>query len=216
MPQQPKQVREIKVVSTKRGSVNVTKVTTLASSGDVLDPLSAMAMDPLSYPLSAMSVGTANQPPPPPTSSSSKGGTDKNATSSSSGASSSASPSSSSSATDFGLSWELKKSQIRNDYKVVGNITLSGSSVRDFAGSGVEDGSGKRQVDLYSQRLANLERKQMNEDTVEMSQKECESHINKLYRDLDCSWTSDFVFKRLNTISPNLSNFSVTITNIDG
>jgi hypothetical protein len=45
------------------------------------------------------------------------------------------------------------------EFAITGSITLSSSAVNEFAGSGVEDGSGTRTIDRYSQRLANLEKR---------------------------------------------------------
>ncbi len=139
------------------------------------DPLSESAFDPLSDPLSAMSLAQAPTSPIAAVAVSEPVEAIVESSQSSTAAS----------------QWESKKLQIRNDYKVIGNIMLSGSAVREFAGSGVEDGSGKKQVDIYTSRLANLEKKQMSDDVVEMSQKECESHINKLFRDLERAWGND-------------------------
>ena len=168
--------------------------TKVANPLDGFDPLSSMVSnntnnntsgDPLSDPLSAMSMGTTNSNSNPTNSNSNPNSTsienDENINETNNNT------------YDNIVSWDMKKQQIKNDYKVIGNITLSGSAIREFTGSGVEDGSGKKNVsiDVYSQRLANLERNQINEETVEMSQKEMESHINKLYRDLDSAWQSD-------------------------
>lgn len=64
------------------------------------------------------------------------------------------------------------------------------SAIEDFDGSGVEDGSNTRKVmDKYTQRLANLEKKE--ESTVSMTQKEYEEHINKLHISLNQAWAND-------------------------
>jgi len=173
MPHQPKQEREVKVVITNKKASTNSPMQPVA-----FDPLSGpLSLDPMLDPLSAMNLATT------PTAQSAAAiaavAAEVEEEDTSSGPSSAA------------VAWESKKKQIKNDYKVVGNIVLSGSAVREFTGSGVEDGSGQKQVDLYSNRLANLEKKQLSDDTVEMSQKECESHINRLQRDLERAWGND-------------------------
>jgi hypothetical protein len=86
-------------------------------------------------------------------------------------------------------SWNIKKTQILKDYALVGNITMKSSAIDDFDGSGVEDGSNTRKVDLYTQRLASLEKK--DESTVTLTQKEYEDHIKKLSDDLNRAWAKD-------------------------
>jgi hypothetical protein len=93
---------------------------------------------------------------------------------------------------DLQTPWQMKKQQIRKDYNVSGNIILSSSSINEFAGSGVEDGSGTRHVDKYDKRLANLERREMSADEkVEISQKEYENHVEHLFRDLQSAWSRE-------------------------
>jgi len=87
--------------------------------------------------------------------------------------------------------WSIMKQQISRDYTVVGNITVGASSIREFAGSGVEDGSSHRKVDRYTKRLAGLERKEISDDKIELTQKEYAAHIHKLEGDLHTAWAND-------------------------
>ena len=87
--------------------------------------------------------------------------------------------------------WSTMKHQISRDYTVVGNITVGASSIREFAGSGVEDGSSHRAVDRYAKRLANIERKDMSEDKIELTQKEYVAHVKKLEQDMYTAWKND-------------------------
>lgn len=194
MPHQPKQEREVKVINR---IVSTTKKTSGNSPMQpvMFDPLSgpsSVSIDPMLDPLSAMNLAV-------PTTTAAGVNNNNGAAGGTSGLTSSTSVNDLEEADDSlnsgpssaAVAWAAKKLQIKNDYKVVGNIVLSSSAVRDFHGSGVEDGSGQKQVDLYSTRLANLEKKQLSDDTVEMSQKECESHINKLFKDLERAWSND-------------------------
>lgn len=95
-------------------------------------------------------------------------------------------------AEDLQHPWQTKKQQIRKDYNVSGNIVLSSSSLNEFSGSGVEDGSGTRRVDKYDKRLANLERREMSADEkIEISQKEYENHVERLFGDLQQAWARE-------------------------
>lgn len=88
--------------------------------------------------------------------------------------------------------WQIKKQQIRKEYSITGNVVLSSSALNEFSGSGVEDGSGTKRVDKYDKRLANLERREMSADErVELSQKEYENHVEKLFRDLQSAWNRE-------------------------
>lgn len=87
--------------------------------------------------------------------------------------------------------WQIKKQQIIRDYTIIGNITIGASTFNEFAGSGVEDGSSSRKVDIYSRRLANLEKRNVTDDKIELTQKEYEAHILKLTADLDRAWSND-------------------------
>lgn len=87
--------------------------------------------------------------------------------------------------------WSTMKQQILRDYTVVGNITVGASSIREFAGSGVEDGSSSKRVDRYTKRLAGLEKREYAEDKIELSQKEYAAHVQKLESDLHTAWAND-------------------------
>lgn len=87
--------------------------------------------------------------------------------------------------------WQLRKQQILRDYTITGNITVSSSVINEFSGSGVEDGSATRHLDKYTQRLANLERRYVSEEKVQLSFKEYEDHIRKLSDDLTRAWAND-------------------------
>jgi hypothetical protein len=93
--------------------------------------------------------------------------------------------------------WQLKKLQILKDFSMSGNITLSSNVINEFAGSGVEDGSGARHLDKYTQRLASLVKRQVSQEKVELSQKEYEDHITKLSTDLNRAWAND---ERVNSL----------------
>lgn len=88
--------------------------------------------------------------------------------------------------------WQIKKSAIKNEYTITGNVTVKSSALAEFVGSGVEDGSSARKVDKYDKRLASLEKRVNSADAkIEISQKEYESHIEKLNADLHKAWQSD-------------------------
>jgi hypothetical protein len=87
--------------------------------------------------------------------------------------------------------WSTMKHQIARDYTVIGNITVGASSIREFTGSGVEDGSSSRKVDRYTKRLAGLEKRDYFEDKIELSQKEYAAHVQKLESDLRTAWAND-------------------------
>lgn len=95
------------------------------------------------------------------------------------------------------LNWSAMKARIMRDFSVTGSIRLGASAVNEFAGSGVEDGSSSKQVDRYSKRLAQLEKKAGGEDTIEFTQKECENHVQRLSRDLDLAWKNEERVKTL-------------------
>lgn len=88
------------------------------------------------------------------------------------------------------FNWNARKQQILLEYTISGSLTLNSSSLNEIMGSGVEDGSNTKKVDIYTQRLANLERN-LHEDKVTMTQKEYSDHIEKLHRDLDTAWAND-------------------------
>jgi hypothetical protein len=204
-------VKEVKsptamgVMASKRSSVSG------PSSGGGLDPLSAMASnplgDPLSDPLSGMSVSESPMDDPlsarsndvnfSPRGEASRGFRDE--------AVSTASPNKSQALTgtvagggDLRTPWQIKKSQILSEFAITGSITMNSSAVREFAGSGVEDGSATRHLDKYnttsdkySQRLANLEKRYVADEKVSMTGKEYEAHVNKLSSDLGKAWSKD-------------------------
>ncbi|RYH05567.1 hypothetical protein EON65_44355 [archaeon] len=88
--------------------------------------------------------------------------------------------------------WQIKKSAIKNEYTITGNVTVKSSALAEFVGSGVEDGSSARKVDKYDKRLASLEKRVNSaDDKIEISQKEYENHIDKLNTDLHKAWQSD-------------------------
>lgn len=87
--------------------------------------------------------------------------------------------------------WQIRKQQILKDYIVSGPLTLNTSAINEFAGSGVEDGSTTRYLDKYTQRLQAMERRQVADEKVQMTQQEYEAHINKLSRDLTRAWAND-------------------------
>ena len=88
--------------------------------------------------------------------------------------------------------WQIKKSAIKNDYTITGNVTVKSSALAEFTGSGVEDGSSARKVDKYDKRLASLEKRVNSADAkIEISQKEYENHIDKLNTDLHTAWQND-------------------------
>jgi hypothetical protein len=73
-------------------------------------------------------------------------------------------------------------------------ITLSDRLDQEFMGSGVEDGSSTKQVDIYTQRLAQLEKRTSavsDEDKVQLTTKEYDDHIKKLSEDLTRLWAND-------------------------
>lgn len=93
--------------------------------------------------------------------------------------------------------WDDLKKRINVDFSVSGSIRLGANTVNEFAGSGVEDGSSSKQVDRYSKRLEQLERKIAREDTVEFTQEECENHVKKLEKELDKAWANEERVKTL-------------------
>lgn len=92
---------------------------------------------------------------------------------------------------DYDDPWLLKKQDILKNYVYKGDITLSSSAINDFQGSGVEDGSEQRFLDLYTQRLAALEKRNVTDDKVKLTQMEYESNVKRLSADLDKAWKAD-------------------------
>jgi hypothetical protein len=133
-------------------------------------------LDPLSDPLSMMNMSSAPAPAAKPIESDAKEDF----------------PEAENEVDDHMSPWNIRKQQIQRDYAISGNITLNSSAIDEFAGSGVEDGSRRNQVDKYTQRLANLEKKQEKSDgKVQLSTKEYEAHISKLSSDLTTAWSKD-------------------------
>jgi hypothetical protein len=87
--------------------------------------------------------------------------------------------------------WMSKKQQILKRFEYTGEITVSSSTINEFDGSGVEDGSSTRYLDKYTQRLATLEKRAVTEDKVKLSQIEYENHIKRLASDLQSAWSKD-------------------------
>jgi hypothetical protein len=193
-------VKEVKptamgVMAGKRSSMSSN------SSSASMDPLSAMSSDPLSDPLSSpmsnplmdpLSFGSSSSGMDDPLSSRSNDivnlpravdsasiSKSKDKEDASSGGAGSRNP------------WQIKKAQILSEFAITGSITMNSSAVKEFQGSGVEDGSATRYLDKYTQRLANLEKRYVSEEKVSMTGKEYEAHVNKLSSDLSRAWAKD-------------------------
>jgi len=139
--------------------------------------------DPLSDPLSSMSVSVSDDP----LSSMSGGAVDMKPKPVVIADTSSRQHTSEAHASQVDTPWQQMRSRVLRDYTVVGNITIGASSIRDFAGSGVEDGSSSK----YAKRLAGLERRDVSNDKIEMTQKEYENHIKTLESDMMKAWKND-------------------------
>lgn len=99
---------------------------------------------------------------------------------------------------DLQTPWQQKKQQIRKEYTISGNLILSSTAMNEFSGSGVEDGSSTKRVDKYDKRLASLEQKKASSggssnssDKIEISQKDYESHVERLFSDLCGAWSRE-------------------------
>lgn len=92
---------------------------------------------------------------------------------------------------DYDDPWLLKKQDILKNYVYKGDITMSSSAINDFQGSGVEDGSEQRFLDLYTQRLAALEKRNVTDDKVKLTQMEYENNVKRLSAELDQAWKND-------------------------
>ena len=92
---------------------------------------------------------------------------------------------------ELNISWAKHKKQIYAEYNVEGSITMSSAAYNDFEGSGVDDGSRTRLIDKYSQRLAGLEQRKLNKDTVIITQAQFEAHVVKLSQDLNAAWARE-------------------------
>lgn len=179
------------------GSGGVRRNTVMKSVSVAVDPLGGDPLgggggggDPLSDPLSAMSVSVSDDPLSMGTSSGAGGGGGGDVKSKGvvqESLSSTRMQTSETHASQVDTPWQQMRSRVLRDYTVVGNITIGASSIREFAGSGVEDGSSSK----YAKRLAGLERRDVSNDKVEMSQKEYENHIKKLESDMMTAWKND-------------------------
>lgn len=172
LPSKPKQVNLPKPpVVSKRGSVSITTTT----FDPLSDPLNGgnSSNDPLSNPLSNLSIND-------PLSSSKI--IEKNI---------SLKDAQETHSWKLNTPWYQRKQQILKDYVFVGTLTVSNSAISGFEGSGVEDGSGKKEIDKYSHRLASLERRHVHDSNIQMSQTEYIQHINKLTSDLKIAWNND-------------------------
>jgi uncharacterized membrane protein YgcG len=174
-----KETRNVKRNSTKSLAVS----DPLGGGGD---PLGATASsDPLSDPLSAMAVSDD------PLSRMMNADTSPRSNNNSSAADHSKQVLEENRVNRLNTPWSTMKQQIARDYTVVGNITVGASSIREFTGSGVEDGSSSRKIDRYTKRLAGLEKRDYTEDKIELSQKEYAAHVQKLESDLHVAWAND-------------------------
>lgn len=176
LPSKPKQQTVVKEAkpSTRKGA------TTSVAFDPLSDPLGSgggASADPIIDPLSTMAISSSD-----PLSSSSKKSADIEV---------SRKAALDAHEENVHSPWQQKKQQILRDFAISGSITLSSSAINEFAGSGVEDGSATRHLDKYAQRLANLERRYVSEDKVQMTNKEYEAHINRLSVDLTRAWAND-------------------------
>lgn len=92
---------------------------------------------------------------------------------------------------ELNIPWELKKKQILSEYSVSGSILMNKDAYDPFEGTGIEDGTQTRHLDKYAERLAALERRQMNDQKVEITQGQFEAHVRKLSDNLDAAWARD-------------------------
>eukprot|EP00604_Paraphysomonas_vestita_P002482 CAMPEP_0174818278 /NCGR_PEP_ID=MMETSP1107-20130205/937_1 /TAXON_ID=36770 /ORGANISM="Paraphysomonas vestita, Strain GFlagA" /LENGTH=302 /DNA_ID=CAMNT_0016029925 /DNA_START=49 /DNA_END=954 /DNA_ORIENTATION=+ len=170
--------------ASKRGSATKSSIGDPLSSG--LDPLGVAVNDPLSDPLSSMSIASDPLSMMIGTDNASKVEQRKQLASEAS-----KQVLEENRVNRLNTPWSTMKQQILRDYTVVGNITVGASSIREFAGSGVEDGSSSKRVDRYTKRLAGLEKREYAEDKIELSQKEYAAHVQKLESDLHTAWAND-------------------------
>jgi len=88
--------------------------------------------------------------------------------------------------------WIHRREKILYEYAVSGNITLSSKAMVEIKGSGLEDGSVTRHLDKYDQRLAHLEKRQINEEegekVISLTHIEYSAHVDKLVAELDQAW----------------------------
>lgn len=92
---------------------------------------------------------------------------------------------------ELNIPWEFKKKQILSEYSVTGSILMNKDAYDPFEGTGIEDGTQTRHLDKYAERLAALERRQMNDQKVEITQGQFEAHVRKLSDNLDKAWARD-------------------------
>jgi hypothetical protein len=172
LPSKPKLVNLPKPpVVSKRGSISVTTTT----FDPLSDPLSggSSSNDPLSNPLSNLSIA------------------DPLASNKIIENNSSLQDAQESHHMKLNTPWNQRKQQILKDYVFSGTLTVSGSAIGGFEGSGVEDGSSNKEIDKYSNRLAQLERRHVHDSSVQMSQTDYIQHIHKLAADLKQAWSND-------------------------
>jgi len=159
-----------------------------------MDPLSAMMMDPLSDPLSAMMMADAVATDPLSVMTRSDGPMSQEMAAAVAEEKRKQANDTSQKEDlrahkeDLNVTWETRKKLIYSEYNVEGTITMSSAAYNDFDGSGVDDGSRTRLIDKYSQRLAGLEQRKLNKDTVIITQKQFEQHVHKLHDDLETAW----------------------------
>jgi hypothetical protein len=88
--------------------------------------------------------------------------------------------------------WVHRREKILYEYAVSGTITLSSRAMVEIKGSGLEDGSVTRHLDKYDQRLAHLEKRQINEEegekVISLTHIEYSAHVDKLVAELDQAW----------------------------
>ncbi len=88
--------------------------------------------------------------------------------------------------------WIHRREKILYEYAVSGNITLSSKAMVEIKGSGLEDGSVTRHLDKYDQRLAHLEKRQINEEegekVISLTHIEYSAHVDKLVAELEQAW----------------------------
>ena len=88
--------------------------------------------------------------------------------------------------------WIHRREKILYEYAVSGTITLSSRAMVEIKGSGLEDGSVTRHLDKYDQRLAHLEKRQINEEegekVISLTHIEYSAHVDKLVAELEQAW----------------------------
>jgi hypothetical protein len=92
------------------------------------------------------------------------------------------------SSTTIMKAWIHRREKILYEYAVSGTITLSSKAMVEIKGSGLEDGSVTRHLDKYDQRLAHLEKRQINEEgenVISLTHIEYSAHVDKLVAELE-------------------------------